>query len=109
MLLGGLAPLQLTFDATPEGTVGPSGGVSFPPATVTVIGGSGVYTYNWQFTAIIGGIWSTTGGTTATATPSISGIAPGGEGEASLYCDITDTNTGQTATTALKPYTYVRF
>jgi len=80
--------------------------ISFPTNSATVVYGSGSYTYVWSNTNDGDGTW-TTGGTSSTFAPSVSGLkALKGCGSSATYTvTVTDTVTHRTATSNGASYT----
>ncbi|MGH7025632.1 MAG: Ig-like domain-containing protein, partial [Caulobacteraceae bacterium] len=92
----------VTYPPCPPGyncIAGPSGSNNFggQPATVTVAGGSGSYTYHWGF-APDGGTWSFTGQGTTSIAASVSGVHAQQDAVATFSCTVTDTVTHQQTT-----------
>jgi YD repeat-containing protein len=75
-------------------------------ATLTITGGSGSYTYLWSTSGIAGGTW-TTGQTTASITPVVTGVPAQNSGAAYYSCTVTDTVTGKQATSNAVLYSYL--
>ena len=78
---------------------------TFPTNTVTVVGGTGPFTYLWGETDDGGGTWSS-GGTTASYAPAVSRVKSGGNySSASYTCTVTD-SLGNKGVSNIAVYTY---
>ena len=85
---------------------GAGSGFTWPPNTVSVIGGSGSFTYLWRETDDGGATWTIAGSTTPTATLIVSHCYL--YSAASLTCTVTDTVSGTSVTSAPSDYSYFR-
>ena len=77
---------------------------AFGTNSATVSGGLGPFTYQWHESDDALGVW-TAAGTSSTQSISVSGVLGGGNSSVSnYYCVITDTATGNAATTNTATY-----
>jgi hypothetical protein len=87
---------------------GTAGSYTFSSNPISVSAGARYsYTYAWTGTGDGHGTW-TTGQTTASITPAVSGVAPDGVTGAIYSVTLTNTTTGHQATTNSVSFTYVR-
>ncbi|HWE98812.1 MAG TPA: DUF2612 domain-containing protein [Caulobacteraceae bacterium] len=80
---------------------------TFGGNTATVTGGVGPFLISWTITPNdSSGTWSLANASTATTTPSVSGVAAGATSTASLVCMVTDTTTGLSHSSAAVTYSF---